>query len=187
MNAAAKEINIHLMPGDYNAPLGGICEPGVSPIGAAPCDAIFAATGKRIRQLPVGGSSAQLEGVASLCDDSRCKRSRAVSGSENSIETGIRMHARRVVTLAVWTFIGVSTVAHADCLLIANRTLELRVHQGGDELGDGPLLWEGWLAPGQRQYITAPQRIRYYYRFNTSEIWQSLSTLCSGGVEIAVP
>ncbi len=53
MNAAPKEINVHMIPGDYNAPLGGIGEPGVSPIGAALCNAIFAATGKRIRQLPV--------------------------------------------------------------------------------------------------------------------------------------
>jgi hypothetical protein len=97
------------------------------------------------------------------------------------------MHACRVVILAAWTFIWFSTAAHADCLLIANRTVELRVHQGTDELGDGPLIWEGWLARGESKYITAPHRIRYYYRFDTSEIWQSLVGLCTGGVGITVP
>ena len=53
MNAAPKEIMVHLIPGDYNAHLGGVGEPGVPPIAPALCNAIFAATGKRIRQLPI--------------------------------------------------------------------------------------------------------------------------------------
>jgi isoquinoline 1-oxidoreductase beta subunit len=53
MNAAPKVIAVHLMPGDYDAPLGGVGEPGVPPIAPALCNAIFAATGKRIRTLPV--------------------------------------------------------------------------------------------------------------------------------------
>ena len=99
----------------------------------------------------------------------------------------IQMHACRVVALAVSTFFWGSTAAYADCLLIASRNVELRVHQGTDELGDGPLIWEGWLAQGESKYITAPKNIRYYYRLDASGIWQSLVGLCSGGVGITVP
>ncbi len=54
MNNAPKELNVHIMPSDdVNAPLGGVGEPGMPPIAPALCNAIFAATGKRIRQLPV--------------------------------------------------------------------------------------------------------------------------------------
>jgi len=53
MNAAPKVIAVHLIPGDYDAPLGGVGEPGVPPIAPALCNAIFAATGKRIRTLPI--------------------------------------------------------------------------------------------------------------------------------------
>jgi isoquinoline 1-oxidoreductase beta subunit len=53
MNAAPREIRVHLLPGDFSAPLGGVGEPGVPPIAPALCNAIFAATGKRIRRLPI--------------------------------------------------------------------------------------------------------------------------------------
>ncbi len=53
MPTAPREIRVHLLPGDFSKPLGGVGEPGVPPIAPALCNAIFAATGKRIRQLPI--------------------------------------------------------------------------------------------------------------------------------------
>ncbi len=53
MAGAPREIRVHLIPGDFSMPLGGVGEPGVPPIPPALCNAIFAATGKRIRRLPI--------------------------------------------------------------------------------------------------------------------------------------
>jgi isoquinoline 1-oxidoreductase subunit beta len=53
MPAAPRDIRVYIVPGDYAKPLGGVGEPGVPPIPPALCNAIFAATGKRIRRLPI--------------------------------------------------------------------------------------------------------------------------------------
>ncbi|WP_026604011.1 xanthine dehydrogenase family protein molybdopterin-binding subunit [Methylomonas sp. 11b] len=51
---APREIKVHLLPSaEFDTPLGGVGEPGVPPIAPALCNAIFAATGQRIRQLPI--------------------------------------------------------------------------------------------------------------------------------------
>jgi isoquinoline 1-oxidoreductase beta subunit len=54
MSAAPREIRVHIVPGDYAKPMGGVGEPGVPPVLPALCNAIFVATGKRIRRLPIG-------------------------------------------------------------------------------------------------------------------------------------
>jgi isoquinoline 1-oxidoreductase beta subunit len=53
MASAPKMVVVHIIGGDYDAPLGGAGEPGVPPIAPALCNAIFMATGKRIRTLPI--------------------------------------------------------------------------------------------------------------------------------------
>jgi len=54
MPEAPREIRVHIIPNsDYTKPMGGVGEPGVPPIPPALCNAIFAATGKRIRRLPI--------------------------------------------------------------------------------------------------------------------------------------
>ena len=51
MNEAPLETHVHIV--QSNAPPAGVGEPGVPPMMPAICNAIFAATGKRIRDLPV--------------------------------------------------------------------------------------------------------------------------------------
>jgi len=53
MSEAPRKINVHLVEHGFDVPLGGVGEPAVPPFAPALCNAIFAATGKRIRNLPI--------------------------------------------------------------------------------------------------------------------------------------
>lgn len=59
IDVAPRDVKIHLVASTgYDAPLGGVGEPGVPPVAPAIANAIFAATGKRLRSLPIGGALA---------------------------------------------------------------------------------------------------------------------------------
>jgi isoquinoline 1-oxidoreductase beta subunit len=51
MDEAPVETHVQIIKSD--APPAGVGEPGVPPMAPAICNAIFAATGKRIRELPI--------------------------------------------------------------------------------------------------------------------------------------
>ncbi|MDP1529744.1 MAG: molybdopterin-dependent oxidoreductase [Rhodoferax sp.] len=54
MDESPLVTHVHIVPADADAPPSGVGEPGVPPFAPALINAIFAATGKRIRALPIG-------------------------------------------------------------------------------------------------------------------------------------
>jgi len=51
MNRAPRQIDVHVVQSD--APPAGVGEPGVPPFAPALFNGVFAATGKRVRELPL--------------------------------------------------------------------------------------------------------------------------------------
>ncbi|HEX4172050.1 MAG TPA: molybdopterin cofactor-binding domain-containing protein [Acetobacteraceae bacterium] len=51
---APLDVRVHIVPAGWDVPSSGVGEPGLPPFAPALCNAIFAATGKRIRSLPIG-------------------------------------------------------------------------------------------------------------------------------------
>jgi isoquinoline 1-oxidoreductase subunit beta len=54
IDESPKETRVHIVENGIEVPPSGVGEPGVPPFAPALCNAIFAATGKRIRRLPIG-------------------------------------------------------------------------------------------------------------------------------------
>lgn len=54
IDEAPLEVHTHIVENPVDVPASGVGEPGVPPFTPALCNAIFAAVGKRIRQLPIG-------------------------------------------------------------------------------------------------------------------------------------
>lgn len=50
---APRRIDVHIVETGFDVPPGGVGEPGVPPFAPALANAIFAATGKRVRRLPI--------------------------------------------------------------------------------------------------------------------------------------
>jgi isoquinoline 1-oxidoreductase subunit beta len=54
IDESPKQTMVHIVDHGIDVPASGVGEPGVPPFAPALCNAIFAATGKRIRRLPIG-------------------------------------------------------------------------------------------------------------------------------------
>ena len=63
MAESPRDIRVHVLPGDYAQPMGGVGEPGVPPMPPALCNAIFAATGQAD---PAPADPRSAEGLRSL-------------------------------------------------------------------------------------------------------------------------
>ncbi len=54
IDEAPLDVHVDIVPADWSVPSSGVGEPPLPPFAPALCNAIFAATGKRIRSLPIG-------------------------------------------------------------------------------------------------------------------------------------
>lgn len=58
IDEAPLNVQVHIVPHTIDVPSLGVGEPGLPPFAPALCNAIYAATGKRIRRLPIGNQLA---------------------------------------------------------------------------------------------------------------------------------
>jgi len=54
INESPLNVQVHIIAADWSVPSSGVGEPPLPPFAPALCNAIFAATGKRVRALPIG-------------------------------------------------------------------------------------------------------------------------------------
>ena len=114
MPAAPREIRVHIVPGDYSKPMGGVGEPGVPPVLPALCNAIFAATGKLH---PPAADSRSAESIAA--QSRRAAIARRPGGDPRPIRVWMRSPKTSANRSYCPAHLRQTTVGEADLLTIA--------------------------------------------------------------------
>ncbi len=92
IDEAPLATNVHIMPPGAETPPSGVGEPGVPPVAPALVNAIFAATGQRLRQMPIGQQLA----AASVKTPTAAPDSAPPAGSSVTQTTGATDHGPKV-------------------------------------------------------------------------------------------
>jgi cytochrome c553 len=111
MADAPRQTNVYIV--DSDAPPAGVGEPGVPPFVAAFCNAVFAATGKRVRDLPITKSGLSWY-LLRLATEKRIRRiyvEREAVRRDKTRQYVIRTFPIPMAVVAFLTFYPVSTVS----------------------------------------------------------------------------